>query len=239
MKNFTLILFILFILFLLFSLFIQDFLLIYLSIVLALIIGFICLNYYLNAWRGTILGLGFLILPFVMEYLGYKLNLPFFTTHLIKELTAKNLNIPITINNLFLLITVPLLFITSLFFGIKIKNSSSIKKFHSTFLVIVCSLLVAMNYLVITQAGIEYQEFIKWLIIALAVNIILSKIYIFEFGVSDLYKELPIIIFLAIYGSRALRSLDEFNLIISLFFALIYLYILYVEYKIKKINRQF
>ncbi|MBD3359379.1 MAG: hypothetical protein GF365_01570 [Candidatus Buchananbacteria bacterium] len=238
MKNFTIILFIFYILFLMGSLFIIDPLLFFLTIFVGFVIGFICLNYYLSFWRGISIGILFIFLPFIFEYLGFRFNLPFFDTHLIQTLTLNQIDLPITLNTLFSIFTIPLLLISALFFSHKLKLFANVKNYHKTFIIITGSLLVALNFLSITNEAIKYQDFLKWLAIALVINFILSWLYKFQVETPEIYKELPIILYLSIYGSRALRSFDYFNLTITVILTFAYLIVLYNEYKLKKISQQ-
>jgi hypothetical protein len=238
MKNFTIILFVFYVLFLIASLFVVDPLLFFLTLFIGFLIAFICLNYYLTFWRGVSIGLLFIGLPFILEYLGFKLNLPFFETHLIEILTLNRIDLPLSLNTLFSVFTIPLLFITALFFSRKLKLFANVKNYHKTFIIIITSLLVALNFLSITNEAIKYQDFLKWLAIALVVNFALSWLYKFQVETPEIYKELPIILYLSIYGSRALRIVDQFNLAITVILTLAYLLILYNEYKLRKISQQ-
>ncbi len=238
MKNFTIILFIFYILFLIGSLFITDPLLLFLALFIGFVISFICLNYYLSFWRGISIGILFIILPFILEYLGFRFDLPFFDTHVIRTLTLNRLDLPITLNTLFSIFTIPLLFITALFFSHKLKLFANVKNYHKTFIIIVASLLVSLNFLSITNEAIKYQDFLKWLAIGLVINFGLSWLYKFQVETPEIYKELPIILYLAIYGGRALRSFDYFNLAITVILTFAYLIVLYNEYKLRKISQQ-
>ncbi|MDD5341641.1 MAG: hypothetical protein PHC97_04400 [Patescibacteria group bacterium] len=55
----------------------------------------------------------------------------------------------------------------------------------------------------------------------------------------DLFKEAPIIIYLAIYGINSLKLFDPFGLLIAGLLTLIYLLLLYNEYKMNKISGNF
>ncbi|MBN1325488.1 hypothetical protein JW977_00700, partial [Candidatus Falkowbacteria bacterium] len=96
--------------------------------------------------------------------------------------------------------------------------------------------LISINFLVISWDKITYIDFFKWLIISLLVNIIIYRLFRFKINISDLYKELPIIIYLIIYCTNALKLMQPFNLIIAAFLAIVYLLLLYNEYKFKKIS---
>ncbi len=237
MRNFIIIIFIFFLLFLVGSLFIIDPLIFYLMIFMAFLIAIICLIYYLGKIRGVIAALLFIFLPFAIEYLFYTLNLPLFENPLISELSKQELVLAITLNNLFFIFTVPLLFMTALFVAQKIKPFVNIKTYHKTFLVIISSILVSLNFISITQNSFIYQNAIKWLIIALVLNILLAKLYNFKPETPEIFKELPVILFLTIYGAGALRQLNFFNLIFILLLTIFYLVILYDEYKTKKISQ--
>ncbi len=238
MRNFTIILFVFFIIFLIFSLFVSDQLLLFLLVFMAFSIGFICLAKYLGALRGILSGLGLIILPFIIEYLLFVLKIPYFESPLIKSITTNNINVPLTVNNLFMIFSLPLLLICALFFAQKMKLFLNIKNYPKTFLIIASSLLISLNFLVIDQGSITYQNFIKWLIVALLVNILISRLYKFSGKISDLFKELPIIIYLIIYSTNAMKSMNASGLIIAAFLTIIYLMLLYNEYKIKKFSQQ-
>lgn len=236
MRNFTIILFIFLILTLLGWLFVADPLLFFITIFLGFLISFVSLFYYLGALRGVIIGLTFIILPFLIEYFGFRYNIPFFSTHLIKNLSFEKISVPFTLATLFTLFTIPLLFITSLFFAYKIKNYFGIKNLHKTFLICVSSILIALNFLVISNHRIYYNDFLKWLAIGIIANLLLCKLFRFNPKVSETFKEIPIILFLSIFGSRALITLDSLNLVLSLVLTVLYLLTLYNEYKLRKIS---
>lgn len=238
MKNFTIILFVFYVLFLIGSLFIIDPLLFFLTIFVGFLIAFICLNYYLGFWRGILIGILFIALPFIIEYIGFRFELPFFSTHLIQLLTLNQIDLPITLNTLFSIFTIPLLFIATLFFSHKIQLFANIKKYYKTFIIIISSLLVSLNFLSLQAESVKYDDFIKWLGIALIVNLLLASFYKFKVDTPEIYKELPIILYLSIYGSRALKIVDQFNLLITVILTVVYLIILYNEYKLRKISQQ-
>jgi hypothetical protein len=239
MKNFTIILFVFFIIFLIFSLFVSDQLLLFLLVFMAFLISFICLSEYLGIIRGIFSGLALVILPFLLEYLLYVLKIPYFETPVIKSIATDNINVPLTVSNLFMVFSIPLLFVCALFFAQKMKLFLNVKKYFKTFLTICSSILISINFLVIDQSGITYQNFIKWLAVALLVNLLISRLYKFRGNISDLFKELPIIIFLIIYGTGAMKSMNASGLIIAALLTIIYLVLLYNEYKFKKIKQQF
>ena len=238
MKNFTIILFIFFLAFLIFSLFVSDSLLFFLLMFVAFLIGFICLGEYLGALRGILTGIALIILPFLIEYLLRLFKMPYFNTSLIESITMDKINVPLTINNLFTVFSLPLLFICALFFAQKMKLFFNVKKYLNIFMIICASLLISINFLVISQNRFTYIEFLKWLTISLLANIIIYRLYRFRINISDLYKELPIIIYLIIYCTNAMKLMQPFNLIIAAFLAVIYLLLLYNEYKFKKISPQ-
>ncbi len=238
MRNFIIILFIFFMFFLIGSLFILDPLIFYLMLFLAFIVSIICLVYYLGKIKGTAIAIIFIFLPFIIDYLFFKFNIPFFGNPLISDLSKQNLALAITLNNLFFVLTVPLLFMTALFVAKKIKPFFNIRIYHKTFLIIVSSILIGLNFMSISQNKIEYQNAIKWFIIALIVNFISVKLYEFKTNIPEIYKELPVILFLTIYSAGALRQLNIFNLAFILLLTICYLVILYNEYKIKKINEK-
>jgi hypothetical protein len=238
MRNFTIILLIFFILFLIGSLFIADPLLLFIMIFLAFLISFICLIKYLGALKGLISALALIVLPFLIEYILYLIKIPYFQSPLIKSLSFKNIYVPITISNLFTIFTLPLIFICSLFFAHKTRLFANIKAYNKTFLTIFSSLLVGLTFLNVKQNTADYSNFLKWLIIALLVNALILRLYKFKSETLDLYKEAPIVIYLAIYGLSALKQMNSFNLIIAAILTIIYLSLLYNEYKYGKISQR-
>jgi len=238
MRNFTLVLFIFFIIFLIGTLFISDPLLFFITIFLGFLLCFLCLISYLGFGRGIIIGILFMGLPYMVEYFGFRFGLPYFETHLIQALSFDKINIPLTLTTLFSIFTIPLLFMASLFFSQKLKIFTSVKKYHKTFLLITASLLVAINFVIIRTELINFTEFIKWLIIALVINIVLVSYYKFKIKIPETFKELPIILYLAIYGSRALKTLDSFSLVVALILTFTYLMLLYKEHKLRQISSE-
>ncbi|OGY42273.1 MAG: hypothetical protein A2Y67_04455 [Candidatus Buchananbacteria bacterium RBG_13_39_9] len=192
--------------------------------------------YYLGA-RGFILLLSFIILPFALEYLLFKLKIPFFQEAVIRSLTFRNLDLPINLSTLFSVFSLPLIFCSALIFAQKVKLFISVKKYFKTVLIICSSLLIALSFFAVTQNAIEYQNSIKWLIIALSVNFLVSAFFIFKVNVQEIYKELPIILFLALYNFGGLKRLDVYSLFIGLFLIIFYLLILYNEYKLRKLSQ--
>jgi len=239
MRNFTIILFIFFVFFLIISLFALDMLPFFLTIFFAFLLCFICLGAYLGPARGISIGIIYIFLPFLLEYLANIYNVPFFEKPLITNLTLKVLDFKISLTNLFLVFSMPLLFMSSLFFAHKIKLLADIKTYHKTFLIITSSLLLAINFLLLDQNKILYQDFIKWLIIALIINSLIAGLYKFKKEKAEIFKEAPIIIYLAILGSSALKRMDSIQLIASLILTIYYLIILFNEYKIRKIRLNF
>ncbi|HDQ22354.1 MAG TPA: hypothetical protein ENN28_00070 [Candidatus Uhrbacteria bacterium] len=236
MRSFIIILFIFFLIFLTGSLFIIDPLLFYLMMFLAFLIAILCLANYLGKTKGLIAALLLIGLPFFLEYLFFMFGLPLFESPLISSLRRIDVSLAINLNNLFFILTVPLLFITALFFAQKIKLFINIKVYHKTFLIIASSILIALNFLAITPENLIYKDALKWLVIALVVNLLLSVFYRFNVGTPEIYKELPIILFLSLYGTGALRQMNTFNLVVIFLLAVFYLLILYNEYKIRKIS---
>jgi len=239
MRSFTIILFVFFAFFLAISLFVVDPLPFFIVIFLAFLICFICLASYLGKLRGLTIGIIFIILPFLIEYYAYKYQLPFAGNALIRNLNFNRINLPITLNNLFTIFTVPLLFLSSLFFAYKIKLLTNLKTYHKTFLIISGSLLVAINFLSLTDNQAQFQNFFKWLIIALIVNSLTVWLYKFKPETKEIYKELPIILYLTIYGTNAFKQADSFQLFVTIILTICYLMLLYNEYKIKKIKAVF
>jgi len=239
MRTFTIILFIFFAFFLIISLFVIDPFPFFLVIFLAFLIAFICLAAYLGSFRGILAGLLFIFLPFILESLHYHYHLPFSSLPLIRNFTFNRNNLPITLTNLFTIITIPLLFLSSLFFAQKIKILANVKNYHKTFLILASSFLMAISFLAVKPNNIDYNNFVKWLIIALITNLIVVWFYKFKPKTPEIYKESPIILYLAIYGMSALKRMDAFNLIITVLLTFLYLILLYNEYKIRKIGQTF
>lgn len=241
MKNFTIILFIFFILFLALYVFTLDediakFYL-FISIFLGFVTSIICMMKYLGWIKGLVFAFIYLIAPFLIEYFLFTLNSVFFKTPLISELSLESFYMPITLNTLFMIFSIPLLFYSSLFFAQKIRLYTHIKKGFKTILVIFSSLLVAITFLNISAAQLDYYGFIKWLIIALIINTILSISFKFKIKTPDIYKELPIILYLAVYGMQSLKDIDTFSLLAVMILAVIYIIIIYHEHHLKKINQ--
>jgi len=188
MKTFTIILSIFFVLFLIATLFVTDPLPIFLTIFLAFISVFICLGLYLG-WRGILAVLLYIILPFLIEYLFYKFKLPLFEQPLIKNLTFKNITLPITLTTLFNIFTLPLAFMAASFFAQKAKLFFNVKIYQKTFLIFVSSFLIAINFLRLDKNGLVYAGFFKWLIIALISYALIIRLYQFKIETADLFKE--------------------------------------------------
>ncbi|MFA5187836.1 MAG: hypothetical protein WC460_00555 [Patescibacteria group bacterium] len=239
MRNFTIILFIFFVFFLIISLFVTDPLPLFFTLFLAFVISFICLAEYTGKLRGILAGIFFVAAPFLIEYLFLKFNVPFSQSSILQNFTIDQFNLFLTLTNLFTLVTIPLIFITSLFFAYKIKIFVKIKSYHKTFLIIASSLLVALNFLIITSKSIDSQNFIKWMAISLIIFLIIIKLIKFKAEALEIFKDLPILIYLSIYGVNALRRLESFNLVIAAFLVILYLILLFNEYKIRKIALSF
>ena len=238
MRNFTIILFIFFIFLLIALLFVSDPLIFFLAIFLALIIVTICLFAYIGAWRGLVIVLAFIFLPFLIDYIFAKLHLPFFNKPLIANLFTQNPSELITINNLYSIFTLPLLFTAALFFAKKIQLFANIKNHIKTLVALFSSILLSLNFIYIKANVFDYQQFVKWLIIALLVNYLLARLYDFKVDALNIYKEIPIIIFLALYGIGALKKLDLMLLIICALLTIYYVIMLFNEYRIKKFSQR-
>jgi len=235
MKNFTIILFIFFIAFLILSLFVTDLIWIFLTIFLALVIVFICLNKYLGFIRGFLLLIMLIVLPFMLEYVLWLMDVPLFSSTIIDRLSFTELDIPVNLTNLFYVFTVPLLFASSLFFAKKIKIFTKVKSYHNTFLILASTVLSALNFLMPKNGLVDYQSFLKWLILALISFTVLVYLYNFKPDIPEIYKELPIILYLALFGTNALKATNTLNTIMALLLIAFYLIILYKEYKIRKL----
>ena len=235
MRNFIIILFILFLTFITGSLFINDPLLLFLTIFMAFLIAFICAGAYFGAIKGPFFVISFIILPFFLEYIFYKFNLPLFNETIIKNLTFKQISLPFTQNTLFALFTIPLLFVTALIYSQKIRLVFDIKKYVKIYLVAGSSLLVAINFLALGQAQFNITNFAKWLIISLLVYLLLSGIISFKPVTSEIYKELPIILYLAIFGVRSLKDMAYYSLYLVLMLTVLYLIILYREHRYRQV----
>lgn len=237
MRNFIIILFIFLIVFFLLVFISPKPLILYLSIVLAFLIGIICLITYLGAIRGSICALAFIFLPFILEYFSAKFSFPFANVSLITEKTLQDITSNINFQTLFFIFSLPTFFICSLFFTQKIKLFTGIKKYYNTFLIICSSLLVALNFLVFSRQDFQYQNATKWLLIALLVNFLLSKLYKFKTATPDIYKEMPIILFIMLYGYNILQNAYIYYVIITICLSLFYLALLYNEHKYRKISK--
>lgn len=237
MINFLIILFLFYILFLFISLTTIDSMVLFIVIFLGFLIALICLIIYLGKLRGIITALLLIIAPFLLEYFFYKLKLPLFESALIRNLTFKRLDLPITIRNLYAIFNIPLLFISALIFSQKIKLFANIKKYHKTFIIIISSLLLACNFLFNETNLLNYKNLLKWLIIALLVYGLASYFYKFKIATPEIYKELPIIMFLALAGYVGLIQRNLITLTINILLILLYILILYNEYKVRKISQ--
>jgi hypothetical protein len=234
MKNFLILIFIFFIIFLLIAFLATDSMFIFFSIYLALFIALICLFKYLGWMRGLPILLIYIVLPFLLEYLFNLINLPFFETSTIIYLSAKSIILPITTSNLLVVFSIPTLLICSLFFSQKMKLWFNIKKMPQTFLIITASLLFSLNFLNIGLQNFIYRDAIKWLIIALILNLLASKLIKFKADIPEFFKELPIILYLLIYSFHFAVTSNYVFLLIAAVLLLIYLIALYNEHKYKK-----
>jgi hypothetical protein len=239
MRSLITILFVFFCFFLIISLFVFDPLPLFLVIFIAFLICFVCLSYYLSPFRGILTALCYSIFPFVIEYLLYKYNFVFAQSALLNYLSLESIDLSVTLNNLFMIFSVPLLFMSSLFFAQKIKLLVNIKTYHKTFLFITATLLLTITFLSFTENALNYRNAIKWLIVALIINFFIVRIVKFKPDTPDIFKELPIIIYLAIYGTNALKVLDNLQMGFAGFLTVTYLVLLYNEYKIRKIKFPF
>jgi|GEM_PF-2293123 len=238
MRNFIIILFTLFILLLLAIIFIPDPLLFFLTVFLALIIVTICLFFYLGAFRGLAIVIVFIILPFLIDYLLAKYHFPLFDKPLIENLFTSTPSEMITLSNLYTVFTLPMIFMSALFFAQKIRLYSNIKNYLKTFIVLASSLLVALNFLSVKNNIFVYAPLVKWLLIALLINLLLARLYDFVPDALDIYKEIPIIIYLALYAVGALKRLDLVLLGVAGILTIYYLFILFNEYKIRKLSEK-
>lgn len=239
MRNFIIILFIFFLIFIIVSIFwATNQMFLFLAIFLGFLIAFICLGYYLGPILGIIIGLLFIASPFLLEYLGYRFYLPFFKESTITGLEVTQIGNLISTDTLFSIFTIPLLFMTSLFFAFKIKIFTNVKTYHKIFLTVIMSLLVAANFLNITSEQAIFNDFIKWLAIALVISALMSYIFYFRLDTDRIFKEIPIILFLTIFITRSLKPINEFNLFIGIILVIIYLILLYNEYKLQKISHE-
>jgi hypothetical protein len=211
-----------------------DRLFFFLTIFFAFIICLICLTAYLGA-QGFLIAIAYFILPFLVEYILSKFNLPFFQGSLITNISFKNLDIPINIRSLFLIFTLPLQFSASLFFAQKFKIFIDIKNLHKTFIIITASLFLAFNFIAVYENYLEMRSFLKWFVIALIINLVLGKLFTMKVQTADIYKELPIILYLSLLSIIGLNRLDYVQLILAGFLTIVYLLLLYNEYKIRKL----
>jgi hypothetical protein len=237
MKNFLILIFIFFLVFLLIAYLAPDSMFIFFCIYLALIVALACLLAYLGWLRGLPILITYILLPFLLEYLFSLWHLPFFATATIIYLTTHTLNLPVTTANLIIIFNIPTLLICSLFFSQKLKLLFNIKKYPKIFLVIIASLLFALNFLNIGLQNFIYSDAIKWLIIALLINLPAAKLIKFKIEAPEFYKELPIILYLLIYSFNFTVSGNYVFLLIAAVLLLIYLIALYSEHQYKKISQ--
>ncbi|MCX6744712.1 MAG: hypothetical protein NTX82_04270 [Candidatus Parcubacteria bacterium] len=241
MRNFTLILFSFFIVILLVSFNYTEPMYGFIAIFLAFVLTLICLFAYLGFLRGMVATLAFLLLPFIFEYLLFTYNslqLPFFKTTIFTSLTKADLAHTLTLKNLIIIFLIPIFLTCCLIFAQKIRLYSLIKKYYGTFIVITASLLFAINFVVISPGEFSYNEAIKWLAISLVINLIMVKLYKFNFKANDIYKELPIIIFLLLYGFNLMHNNNSYSILIGICLAIFYLIMLLNEHKLRKLNPQ-
>jgi hypothetical protein len=237
MRNFIIILFVFFLILLIGLLFVSDPLIFFLAIFMALIIVTICLFAYLNALRGLIIVICFIFLPFLLDYLFAKLHLPFFNKPLIENIFTTSPSQLITINNLYSIFALPLLLMAALFFAKKIQLFSGIRNHIKFFIALFSSILFSLNFIYIKAGIFDYQQFCRWLLIALIVNYLLYKIYNFDIDALVIYKEVPIIIFLALYAIGALQKLDMVLLSICGLLTIYYVITLANQYRLKKFSQ--
>ncbi len=241
MRNFTLILFSFFIVILLVSFNYTEPMYGFIAIFLAFILSLICLLAYLGFSRGVITALTFSLLPFLLEYLFFKYNflkLPFFKTTIFTSLTKADLTNTLNLKNLITIFLIPTFLTCCLIFAQKIRLYSLIKNYYKTFIVIAASLLFALNLLVISPSEFSYLEGIKWLVISLIINLLLLKLYKFKVKANDIYKELPIIMFLLLYGFNLMKNNNSYSILIAICLTIYYLIMLLNEHKLKKLNPQ-
>ena len=237
MRNFTIILFIILIVLFLLVFISPKPLALYLSVFSAFLIAVICLNSYLGVLRGIICTFTFIFLPFVLEYFFAKYSIPFALPSLITDWSKNGLYSHINFQTLFFVFSMPTFFICALIFAQKIKLFTGIKTYYNTFLITISSLLMALNFLFFTRQELQYQNATKWLLVALIVNLLLSKLYKFKAETQDIYKELPIIIFLMLYGYNILQNAYPYYLAITVCLSFFYLSLLYNEHQYKKISQ--
>jgi len=238
MKNFLILIFIFFLVFLLIAFLAPDSMFIFFYIYLALVIALICAFAYLGWFHGLLILIIYTLLPFLLEYLLSLLRLPIFENSTIIYLSTHNLNLPITTTNLIIIFNIPTLFICSLFFSQKLKLLFNIKKYPKTFLIIAASLLLALNFLNISLQKFIYGDAIKWLVIALLINLLALKLIKFKIETMEFYKELPIILYLLVYSFNFAVSGNYIFLLIAAVLLIIYLIALYNEHQYKKISQE-
>lgn len=236
MKNFLIFIFIFFIIFLLIAFLTIDSMFIFFFLYLAALISLICLLAYLGWLRSIPILLIYIALPFLLEYLFNLINLPFFESSTILYLSTKSLKLPVTVANLIIFFNIPTLLICSLFFSQKMRLWFNIKKLPQIFLIITASLLFSLTFLNIGLQNIIYHDAVKWLIIALILNLTASKFITFKVDTPDFFKELPIVIFLLIYSFNFAVTANYVFLLITAILLLIYLITLYKEHQYRKLS---
>lgn len=239
MKNFLIFIFIFFLLFLLVAFITPDPMFIFFFIYLGLIIALSCLIVYLGWLRSLIIIPAYVGLPFLLEYLFNLWNLPFFDTSTIIYLSAQTINLPVTAANLIIVFSIPTLLICSLFFSQKLKLLLNIKALPKTFLVIISSLLLSLNFLNINLQNLNLGPAIRWFILGLVINLILIKLMKFRVETPDFFKELPIVVWLLFFSFNYVTSANYLFLVIGAILLLIYLIALYTDHQYKKLSRDF
>jgi len=238
MRNFTILLFIFFVFFLLIAWLAPESMFIFFYIYLALLIAAICLISYLGWLRGFLILLAFILLPFLVEYLFSALKLPLFETSTIIYLSTRKITLPVTTANLILIFNTPTIFICSLVFSQKLKNYFNLRSYPKIFLVIFASILIALNFINTGAQNFSPINGFKWLIIALAVNVIAAKLFKFKVETADLFKEFPIVLYLLILSLNYIITANYYLLIFMGVLAILYLISLYNEHQYKKITEQ-
>lgn len=237
MKNFAYILFGFLIIFLLLGLNSAEPMYTFVTVFLAFILALICLLAYLGILRGLAVFIIFTILPFALEFLFYKynyLNLKIFTTTTFFSLTKAGLATMLNQNTLKFIFLVPTLLICALFLAQKIRLYSLIKNYYLLFIIISAGLLFSLNFIFISPEQFSYIYAIKWLIIGLLTYFAATKLYKFKGNIHDTFKEIPIILFLILYGFDLLSGSNTYSILIALCLGIYYLILLYNEHKIRK-----
>ncbi|MCX6740506.1 MAG: hypothetical protein NTZ49_04745 [Candidatus Parcubacteria bacterium] len=239
MRNFIIFLLVFLAAFFLMLFLLPDKFFIFIVIYLALIISAICLLYYLGLARGLFVLFAIIALPFIIEYALSFLPYSFLKGNVINYLSWQKIDFAINLNNLFAGFNIPTIFICSLIFSQKIVVYSFIKSGHKLLQNIIASLLIAFTFLYIDPQKIEYASALKWLIIALIANYLILKLIKFKTGTPEIYKEMPIIIYLIIYLSNYTITNNYYYLIFTGLLLIYYLITLWNEHKIKMANQSF